>query len=276
MQEIIEFIERNSTLVSIVTNICVGIVGFFTNKGWEKIKKIRTISALRLVKGRECKIVMPTYENIDLHPSSSSKALFNVNEQSDVLASLNIISLIEKVGLQFDEEYYVLQEHCNQIVANNNVFCIGGTVANEQTKVYFSRFFPEFRLFSKSFNKDDRESQKIYAFDEAKRGFCWGNGGEFTVSKGEHYAILVRLTKEDFNINDAGTVYILFGSKADSTLVASKYLLCNMNDLIKRTRRKKHFFIVMRIREANGIKTVEFDEKYDLTDEIFPLKKKGK
>mgnify|MGYP003291352390 CR=1 FL=1 len=272
IQAILEFIEKNSTFVSIVTNAFVGIVGFFSNKGWEKLKKTRTIFALRLVKERDCKIVMPIYENIDLHPKINSKTLFSVNEQSDVLASLNIISLIEKIGLRFDEEYYVLQEHCNQVIANSNVFCIGGVVANEQTKVYFSKFFPEFRIFSKNIEMKDAKGQNIYAYNKAKRGFCWGNGKEFTVSEGENYAILIRLTKEDFNIKDAGTVYILFGDKADSTLMASKYLLCHMDDLLKRTKGKKHFFIVMRIREANGIKNAYFDENYDLTKEMFPPK----
>ena len=61
----------------------------------------------------------------------------------------------------------------------------------------------------------------------------------------------------------------------ESTLVASKYLLCQINDLIKRTRRKKHFFIVMRIREVNGSSNIYFDDKYDLTDEMFPQDKEN-
>ena len=270
IQSILEFIEDNSTAISIVTNVFVGIAGFFANKGWERIKQARTISDLRLLKGRNCKIVLPTYTNIDLSPKHRTPILFNVNEQGDVLASLNIISFVRKLGLQFDEEYYAVRERSNQVIADNNVFCIGGLTANEQTKVYFSRFFPNFRIFNKNLKMNDKEGQKIYIYDETKRGFCWGEGKEFTVSAEEHYAILVRLTKEDFDIEDAGTVYILYGNKAESTLSASKYFLCQMKDMIKRTKRRKHFFIVMRIQEANGILTPYFDKDYDLTDEMFP------
>ena len=275
IQKILEIITRNSEAFSLIASFFAWVVGMFTNKGWEKIKKARRISALRLRKDRTCKIVMPTYNNIDLYPQSRSRTMFDVNSQGDVLASLNVVSFAGYVGLEFANEYYVLGEHPNEIVANNNIFCIGGIVANKQTRAHFSRFFPEFRIFNSNLKEDDEEGQKLFFYDKEKRGFRWGAGKEFTVSDGEHYAILVRLTKEDFGTDDAGTVYILYGNKMESTLVASKYLLCQINDLIKRTRRKKHFFIVMRIREVNGSSNIYFDDKYDLTDEMFPQDKEN-
>ena len=132
IQKILEIITRNSEAFSLIASFFAWVVGMFTNKGWEKIKKARRISALRLRKDRTCKIVMPTYNNIDLYPQSRSRTMFDVNSQGDVLASLNVVSFAGYVGLEFANEYYVLGEHPNEIVANNNIFCIGGIVANKQ------------------------------------------------------------------------------------------------------------------------------------------------
>ena len=79
----------------------------------------------------------------------------------------------------------------------------------------------------------------------------------------------MRLTGEDLGSEAAGTVYILYGNTVMSTLVASKYMLCQVDDLIKRTKKRKHFFLVMKVREVNGISRWHFDGDSDLTDEMF-------
>jgi len=94
------------------------------------------------------------------------------------------------------------------------------------------------------------------------------------VNKDEDYVILVRLTEEDFSAGSMGTVYILYGNQINSTLEASKYLLCHTDDLIKRTKKNKHFFIVFKVKKVAGVYHLNFNEYRDLTDEIFPEKSK--
>lgn len=263
---LLDFFEKNEELVSLLLNLVALVVGFLTNKGWERIKKKRAVSALKLDRKKLCKIIVPTYEDVKLHQHGNVTTGFNVNGQGDVLASINIISLIRQIGLKFDEDVF-FQEQYNQTLIHNNVFCIGGIVANEQTRSYFSEKFPNFRIYIPKLGESITRND-IYYEAENKRGFRWGDGKEFIAKQGEDYAIIVRLTGEDFGLDNAGTVYILYGNNINATLMASKYFLHHVNDLIKRTKGKEHFFIVMRIPKKAGARYY-FDENYDLTEELF-------
>lgn len=269
MSLILELIEQNPKVVALLGSVFVWVIGFFSNKKWNEIKKKRLVSSLRLKKKKECRILIPTYKDIELHSPARTRTKFDVNAQGDVLASLDIISLINRMGLDVSEECIMVRESYNELASNYNLFCIGGIAGSAQTRGYFKHFFPDFRIFNSKLEDDDKEGKEIFYKDGFKRGFRWGEGKEFTVKDGEHYAIIVRLTGEDLGSEAAGTVYILYGNTVMSTLVASKYMLCQVDDLIKRTKKRTHFFFVMKVREVNGISRWYFDENSDLTDEMF-------
>lgn len=265
----LELIEQNPKVVALLGSVFVWVIGFFSNKKWNDIKKKRLVSSLRLQKKKECRILIPTYKDIELYPPAKTRTKFDVNIQEDVLASVDIISLINRMGLDVSEECIMVRESYNELASNYNLFCIGGILANAQTRSFFKQIFPDFRIFRAKLDENDKEEKELFYKDGTKRGFRWGEGKEFTVKDREHYAIIVRLTGEDLGSETAGTVYILYGNTMMSTLIASKYMLCQVDDLIKRTRKRTHFFLVMKVREVNGISRWYFDENSDLTDEMF-------
>ncbi|WP_168125513.1 hypothetical protein, partial [Pseudoflavonifractor sp. SW1122] len=102
-----------------------------------------------------------------------------------------------------------------------------------------------------------------------KEGFCWGNSHEerFLVEKGERYAIIVKLSSTDFDIENHGTVHILFGNGIEGTIAISKYLLNNYRDLHKKVKGKSHYFLAFKIKRDTGI--IISNSFVDLTDKLF-------
>ena len=85
--------------------------------------------------------------------------------------------------------------------------------------------------------------------------------------KDERYAIIVKLSKEDFKSKDHGTVHILFGNGVEGTLAVSRYLLFNYRDLNKLVASKKHYFIAFKVKRKTGI--IDTNSFIDLTDRMF-------
>ena len=90
---------------------------------------------------------------------------------------------------------------------------------------------------------------------------------EFLNNDDERYAIIVKLSGEDFNIENHGTVHILFGNGIEGTLAISQYLLKNYKDLYKIVKRKKHYFIAFKIKTSTGM--IDSKSFVDLTDKMF-------
>lgn len=88
-----------------------------------------------------------------------------------------------------------------------------------------------------------------------QEGFCWGNedSEKFLVNKGERYAIIVKFSTRDFQIENHGTVHILFGNGIEGTIAISKYLLNDYRDLYKKVKGKSHYFLAFKIKRDTGI-----------------------
>lgn len=102
-----------------------------------------------------------------------------------------------------------------------------------------------------------------------KRGFAGGSsdGEQFTIDTDERYAIIVKLSSDDFGVKDHGTIHILFGNGIEGTLAISRYLLFNYKDLYNRTKKRKHYFIAFKLKKDTGI--INTNSFIDLTETMF-------
>ena len=180
--------------------------------------------------------------------------------------------MIHATGLSSHQKSVIYEDTYAESIARYNVFCIGGLLANSYTYDLFQQFFPSFKIYATrekfEFNPN-KIPLKNFILSEDKVGFCWGEASSqsFVVKKDERYAIIVKLSKEDFKSKDHGTVHILFGNGVEGTLAISRYLLFNYRDLNKLVASKKHYFIAFKVKRKTGI--IDTNSFIDLTDRMF-------
>lgn len=268
MSILFEFIEQNLEAFSVILSFCAWVAGLITKKGWERIKRRYIMRELKLKEDKDWNINMRVYGDVQLTHYSQKH---EVNATSDVLAAMNMYKFLQVNGLLDKQKCYINKPQVDSIGETDNMFCIGGFIANEQTEYYFKRFFPSFRVYTNRSGENYAMKKDKYIFSETKRGFRWGENEdeEYTVKKGERYAILIRLTEEDFNIGNTGVVYILYGNDDISTLGLSEYILNHSDDLAEKTKKRKHFFIAFSVQEVNKEPKLNMSDFKDLTDVMF-------
>lgn len=263
----IEFFDQYSFLFSFGYTVIVAILTFIIQKVYTELKKYKVKRCLSL-KRKECKIILPIY-NKKLHNKREKIPMCPIG---DIKAATNIIDLIYTTGLHSYQQSIIYENVYFDSFENYNIFCIGGSLANHYSYDLFKQFFPKFKIYA-SENKIKTNPNNIpashFVASEIKKGFCWGDSSdeEFLINYDERYAILIKLTNEDFHLKNHGTVHILFGNGVEGTLAISKYLLYNCKDLYKRVKGKKHYFVVFKIKRDTGI--INPNSFIDLTNKMF-------
>lgn len=263
----IEFFDQYSFVFSLVYTIIVGVIGFLIGKIIPEIKKYKIKKCLSLSK-KECRIILPNYD-IKLH---NNKDLISVCAIGDIKAASNIIDLIHATGLYPHQQSIIYENAYSDSFENYNIFCIGGSLANKYSYDLFQQFFPKFKIYAteeKIRTNPNGIPSNHFVESAEERGFCWGNlpDEKFLIDSNERYAIIIKLSNDDFHIKNHGTVHILFGNGVEGTLAISKYLLLDYKDLFKRVKGKKHYFIAFKIKRDTGI--IAQNSFVDLTDELF-------
>lgn len=274
LQEIANYLNENSEFVTLVASLFSWLIGVLTEKNLTGIKRCHLIKSLQARKEKNWNIDLNIYKSVALE---HYEAKFDVAEGCDMRAAMNIERFLRENDLLEKQNNCINSIQANSPHTSCNEFCIGGIIANNQTEYYFKRFFPHFRIYTNRIGEMRCVPEDKYIYSEVKCGFKYGQGDneEYVIRKSEKYAILVRLTEEDFNIDDAGTVYILHGNNPQSTLALSEYILYHAKDLIRKTRKRKHFFIVFTVDEIDGEIKINMSNYCDLTNTVFKHKKNG-
>lgn len=231
------------------------------------IKKYEIKKCLSLGK-KGCKIILPNYGK-KLHNKID---IIQMCPIGDIKAASNIIDLIHTSGLYSHQQSIIYEWNYFDAFENYNVFCVGGSLANPYSYDLFQQFFPEFKIYASEERirtNPNRIPPSHFVVNESKLGFCWGNppDGEFLINADERYAIIIKLSNEDFGNKNHGTVHILFGNGIEGTLAISKYLLHDYKDLYKRVKGRKHYFIAFKVKRDTGI--IDSSSFFDLTDTMF-------
>lgn len=265
--EFLKFIDKYLFIFSLGHTLIIALIGFVVGKIFPIIKKYKIRKCLSLEKN-ECKIVLPSY-NKKLHNKIDVIQMCPIG---DIKAVSNIIDLIHATGLYSHQQSIIYENKYNSTFDNYNIFCVGGSLANQYSYDIFQQFFPKFKIFAseeKIKNNPNKIPPSHFVKSEEKIGFCWGESSQqqFIINQNERYAIIVKLSNKDFNIKNHGTVHILFGNGIEGTLAISKYLLYDYKDLYKKVNRKKHYFIAFKIKRNTGI--IDMNSFIDLTEEMF-------
>lgn len=267
MMKYIEFFDQYSFAFSLGYTIIVAITGFLVGRLIPAIKKHMIRKSLSL-RRKECKIILPAYDK-KLH---NIYDIISMCPIEDIKAASNIIDLIHATGLYSHQQSIIYERTYSDSFENYNIFCIGGSLANKYSYDLFQQFFPKFKIYANE-EKVKTNPNKIpsnhFIISDEVRGFCWGDSTDekFLVNSDERYAIIIKLSNNDFHIKNHGTVHILFGNGVEGTLAISKYLLHDYRDLYKRVKGRQHYFIAFKIKRGTGI--IDPNSFIDLTDKMF-------
>lgn len=263
----IKLFDQYSFVFSLGYTIITAGLGFLIGKILPEIQKYKIKKCLSL-KGRDCKIILPVY-NKKLY---NQVDIISMCPIGDIKSASNVIDLIHASGLYSHQQSIIYESAYSNSFENYNIFCIGGSLANPYSYDLFQQFFPKFKIYApeeKIKTNPNGIPSDHFVISEAEKGFCWGTLPEesFLIDFDERYAIIVKLSSEDFQVKNHGTVHILFGNGIEGTLAISKYLLHNYQDLYKRVKGKKHYFIAFKIKRDTGI--IDPNSFVDLTDKMF-------
>lgn len=267
----LEELDSVFSALSIIWTIISVLIGFLAAR-WLYISKHRKIRKILSLKKCDCKIVLSKYDNREIRKGVS----LSVCPIGDIQAAINVTDLIYETGLYSNQQSIIYEGSYNDDITNYNIFCIGGFLANTYSDSLFDQIFPKFKIFAsseeiKNATEDTSKSYlRYFKKSDDKKGFCWGDSDtqEFTINDDERYAIIVKLTNYDFPNQKHGTVHILFGDGIEGTLVISKYLLFNYNELYKMVKKHpNHYFIAFKLKKETMI--IDPHSFKDLTDEMF-------
>lgn len=265
--DIIEFFDKYSYVFSTIYTILVAITGIIIGKISPKIKQYKIRKCLSLTKN-ECKIILPSYDK-KLHNKID---IIPVCPIGDIKAASNIIDLIHLTGLYSHQDSVFYENAYNENFENYNIFCIGGSLANQYSYDIFKQYFPSFKILApeeKIKTNPNGVPFEHFSISDGENGFCWGSlpNQQFLINNDERYAIIVKLSDKDFNIKNHGTIHILFGNAIEGTLAISKYLLHDYKDLYKKVKGRHHYFIAFKVKRKTGI--IDANSFIDLTEEMF-------
>lgn len=264
--EFLAFLDQYSFLFSLAYAIGAAIIGFLASKIIPVLRKHKIKKCLSLGK-HECKIVLPNYKGTIHNPDD----IVPYCPIGDVQAASNVIDLIHSSGLYSHQQSIIYDGNYSDSFECYNIFCIGGSLANQYTFDLFKEHFPSFKICAteEKIRTNPNNIPKEYFVVSEKKGFCWGteNDKKFLVEPDERYAIIVKLSSSDFDIENHGTIHILFGNGTEGTIAISKYLLNEYEDLYKKVKNKKHYFLAFKIKRYTGI--IMPNSFVDLTEEMF-------
>ncbi len=264
-------LDRVFSVLTIIWTVVSVSIGFLAAR-WLYLTKHRKIRKILSLKKCNCKIVLSKYDNREVRKGVS----LSVCPIGDIQAAINVTDLIYETGLYSNQQSIIYEGRYSDDITNYNIFCIGGFLANTYSGSLFDQFFPNFKIFATSdeITKASEDANQFLSryFQQSndKNGFSWGNSEmqKFTINDDERYAIIVKLTNYDFPNQKHGTVHILFGDGVEGTLVISKYLLFNYNELYKMVKKHpNHYFIAFKLKKETMI--IDPNSFKDLTDEMF-------
>lgn len=266
LEQISEFYNRYSALFSLVYTILIALGGAIISKFIPFVQRYCIRRKLSLEK-MNCKVIVPTYQK-ELH---SARNLFDVSPVGDMDAMLNIMTLVDKTGLNKDGHKSMIDyNNYWEMMDQYNMFLIGGPIANKYVYDLFRHFFPQYKTLAtmeKAMTNPNKIPLEHFIIDE-KDGFSWGESSDdkFFVNKGERYAVLIKLTKSDFKVKKHGTVHIIFGQGIKGTVTASKYFVEHYKELPFQTTGKDHYFIAFKLSENTCL--VDSSSFVDLTNKM--------
>lgn len=182
---------------------------------------------------------------------------------SSIIALNNTIELLNITG----QKFYLIDNSREAI----NEINIGGFVANKTVSSYIKKYFPDFKFIIDSNNgkayQQNPVDKDIFILSDNKKQFKIGKKILDMSDGSVDYAILIKLTKDDFKDVNKKTVHIVFGGGDLGTIKATEYLATNYKS-IYRTFGKKHYFFALEVRETDR-KINDSIGIMDFTNEMF-------
>lgn len=172
MLDTIKFLDKYSFVFSFLYTIIIAIMGFLVGKIIPIIHTYKIKKCLSL-KQNECKIILPSYDK-KLHNDID---IIQVCPLGNIKAAINIIDLISITGLYPHQQSIIYESTYNNTFEKYNIFCIGGSLANQYSYEIFKQFFPKFKIMStekKVKNNPNKIPYDHFVITDTEKGFCWG------------------------------------------------------------------------------------------------------
>jgi hypothetical protein len=266
----IEFLTTLYTCINFII-IIAAIVTFIIKRPIKTWRVHRAVRKLLSFKGRECAIITPIYQKVIYTKP------YNIFIYEEVCIYNDIVNLLAKTGMPFNANLL----SSNDVVEVNkfeNQICLGGPGSNSVTYRYFQEKFTQIRFFVEKEILDCHPTGRNFLEVNNQIGFRYGNGEEdvFLVESKYYndkereydieYAIIIKLTREDFNITENRTVFLLIGYSVISTAAIVRFFCANYSTIFKRFK-GRHFFVVYKTHRQT--KSVLPNTMMDLTDKLF-------
>lgn len=258
-----------------------GVASFFykmielTISVFTRQRRIKRVLSLRKSKRT---LILPLREG-KLYNSDVKNYVFE-----EVVALTGIVRMLSLGGYSVDIEFedILLEDKMFSNMAfksrnTSDYFALGGPGANRLTCMVFRKYFPDFRIpcgtdsfkryeelgLSDRFYVGPKEEPRIILYDRQ------GEEGRFEYCKGYNstYIVLIKLTAQDFECKDNGTIHIMFGGWPEATKAAALLYIDYEKEIYRRLKKhKKHYFIICEYCQDFG---VDFSTWEDLTDIMF-------
>lgn len=287
----IDFIENISLIFKVLFTIISFVLGFLSSKILANIRK-RKLSKLISINKNNCEVLIPVrygFLNYSTNTSANLKAEECYSMKTPyyyvTFTELNTIFEVQKImkQLHINNEIILLRPNSTDVKSYNNKFCLGGMLANEYVERIFNKSMGASFHFKQNFYlgctsefyymEGHEHLQPLLKINDELNGniLYWGdskdNVNEYRYEK--YYIILVKISSNDFEDNEHGTIHICFGNGAEATLVAIKCFINHTKKLYKLlSKHKNHYFIILKC-SYNG--EIDFSEESfeDLTVTMF-------
>lgn len=287
----IDFIENISLIFKVLFTIISFVLGFLSSKILANIRK-RKLSKLISINKNNCEVLIPvrygflnystnTSENLKEEECHSIKTPYHYVTFKESYTIFEVQKIMKQ--LYINNEILLLHPNSKEVQSYNNKFCFGGILANEYVERIFNKsmgapfhFKQNFYLGCTSelyYREGHDHLQPLLIINDELNGnvLYWGdskdNVKEYRYEK--YYIILVKISSNDFEDKEHGTIHICFGNGADTPLIAIKCFINHTKELYKRlSKHKNHYFIIMKC-SYNGEVDFSKESFMDLTETMF-------
>lgn len=260
------FINGDEAVSLILT--LLSIISFFIGLSINKIKnnvQNRKRKKILSIKNNLCAISIPTF-NVQVFSDVSSMVLTD-----EAIIQQKIINFCSKLNI-------------TTVPFNNNAnfigdeIHIGGPSTNLFANYYIHSYFPKFKwmLTPQHYSNyaakiEDKLNKSVFMINEKDdvEGFVYDSNPNNVLrrtEKTQDYAVLIKMTSEDFNIGNKN-VHILFGAGRIGTKAAIEYFI-NCYDQLYKKYKGKHYFIAFPVNKKSGM-PMNKNNPIDLTSIMF-------
>lgn len=254
---LIDISNNMITLISFIVNLFFIVP--FVYKLYKYLMQNRFIERIFDYNSDPIQIYQSTFK---FHVANGNK--YSFIECSSLEEIHNLLNIFD-----FKTTKFVFTNHDDSA---RNEICIGGSFYNKRTNSYFIKYFSEFKEFVDFKHKNKLENADIdtqmVEYSDNRFGFKIDEDTFLeTVEYKKDYAFLIKLTPNDFNIENKKVVHILFGGTYIGTIKATEYLKSHCKEIYRKYKNKHYFFAI----EINLIDN-SFNDRIgiiDLTDKMF-------